>query len=256
MKSAIPFAEYATFYDALYHDKDYNGECDVLGRIFERFAASRVERVLDLGCGTGGHAAVLASRGYAVTGVDRSAAMLAVAREKSRRLGLTIDLVEGDICSWRGGGTWDAVIAMFAVLSYQVSHEEAAAAIETARRHLGPRGLFVFDVWFGPGVLTDPPGQRVKETRDGDQHIIRCASSTLDVARQIVHVHYSVIAVNGHGSVQTARETHQMRFFFPNELDLVLRGGGFRLVHLCPFGQVDEPIEPATWNVTVVAEAV
>lgn len=255
MSTQTPFAAYAGFYDALYRDKDYAGECDVLERVFERFAVSPVRRILDLGCGTGGHAVVLASRGYAVTGVDRSAQMLAVARKKSQGSRLEIGFEEGDIRSWRGAGTWDAAIAMFAVLSYQVDHEEVASAIETARRHLLPEGLFVFDVWFGPGVVTDPPGERVKETQDGEHQIIRCASSTLDLVRQTVQVNYSVLDVNGQGRVKRVRETHRMRFYFPNELDLLLRAGGFRLVHLCPFGHIDESVRRETWNATVVAQA-
>ena len=63
---------YASAYDAMYAEKDYEGEVDLLEAAFERFG-SRVESVLDLGCGTGNHLAPLARRGYEVAGVDRSA---------------------------------------------------------------------------------------------------------------------------------------------------------------------------------------
>jgi SAM-dependent methyltransferase len=256
MNNEPPFGAYASFYDALYREKDYPGECDVLEKVFKRFAASPVRRVLDLGCGTGGHAVVLASRGYSVTGVDRSAPMLSVAQEKSHRLGLNITFQQGDIRSWSCDDTWDAVISMFAVLSYQVSHEDVTAAIATARRHLDPGGLFIFDVWFGPGVLTEPPGDRVKETQDGDHDIIRYASSTLDIIHQTVDVQYLVIHSDGDGKMRRVREMHRMRFFFPNELDLLLKSGGFRLLHLSPFGQIDQVIRQNTWNLTVIGEPV
>lgn len=256
MTDHAPFAAYAAFYDALYRDKDYAAECDVLEQLFKRFAVSPVRRILDLGCGTGGHAVVLASRGYEVTGVDRSAQMLHIARGKSERHGLKIDYERGDIRSWQGTGTWDVVIAMFAVLSYQVDQEEVASSIDTARRHLLPRGLFIFDVWFGPGVVTDPPSARVKKTREGEHEIIRYASPTLDLARQTVDVDYSVVDVNGQETARQVHETHRMRFYFPNELDLLLRAGGFRLAHLCPFGQIDESVGRETWNATTVAQAV
>ncbi len=255
MSGGAPFEAYAAYYDVFYREKNYPEECDVLERIFDQFAVSPVKQILDVGCGTGGHATVLASRGYVVTGVDRSSQMLRVARDKSRRLGVNVEFERGDIRSWRGAGTWDAAIAMFAVLSYQAAHDDVTAVIETVRRHLAPKGLFVFDVWFGPGVLTDPPGARIKETREGDHEIIRYASSTLDLSNQTVAVNYSIVDMNGRGPVRRVRETHRMRFFFPNELDLLLSAGGFRRVHLCPFGKLSEPVQPGTWNATVVAQA-
>ena len=256
MNGVATFEAYAAFYDALYRDKDYAGECDILERIFERYAVSPVRQILDVGCGTGGHALVLASRGYAVMGVDRSGQMLAVARAKDHTRALNVRFEEADIRSWRGGRTWDAVLAMFAVLSYQVDHDDVAAVIETVRMHLAPQGLFVFDIWFGPGVLTEPPSERTKEMREHGHEITRYASPHLDLVRQTVEVDYIITDVNGERMVRRVRETHRMRFFFPHELDLLLRAGGFRLVHLCPFGQLDEPVRVATWNVTVVAQAV
>jgi len=65
---------YAGTYDALYQDKDYEAECDFLQQVFARYAQAPIRAILDLGCGTGGHALPLARRGYALTGVDRSEA--------------------------------------------------------------------------------------------------------------------------------------------------------------------------------------
>ena len=53
-------------------------------------------RVLDVGTGTGRGAIVLALRGAAVTGVDASAEMLAVARRRAEAAGVTVDFVQGD----------------------------------------------------------------------------------------------------------------------------------------------------------------
>lgn len=82
-----PFStDYAAVYDALYADKDYSSECDLLEQVFREHAARPIRRILDLGCGTGGHALMLAQRGYDVVGVDGSAAMIARAVAKSDRL--------------------------------------------------------------------------------------------------------------------------------------------------------------------------
>ena len=58
---------YANVYDALYHDKDYSAECDMIEGILKRYGESPVRSILDLGCGTGNHAVPFAERGYDLT---------------------------------------------------------------------------------------------------------------------------------------------------------------------------------------------
>jgi len=53
-------------------------------------------RILDLGCGTGSLAVLLAEAGHVVGGVDRSREMLAVARTKATAAGVRLDLTRGD----------------------------------------------------------------------------------------------------------------------------------------------------------------
>ena len=144
-------AEYAASYDALYADKDYDAECDLLEGIFRR-SGRPVGTVLDLGCGTGAHAVRLAQRGFEVVGVDLSDGMLEAARRRAEQSGSnTVSFVRGDIRSIRLDRQFDAVICMFAVLGYQTTDEDARL-IETVRTHLAPGGSFVFDVWYGPAV--------------------------------------------------------------------------------------------------------
>ncbi len=72
------FERYAAYYDLLYRDKDYAAEVDyVLHTLHE--AAPHIKAVLELGCGTGRHARLLASRGLGVVGVERSKSMAAAA---------------------------------------------------------------------------------------------------------------------------------------------------------------------------------
>src|SRR4029077_2882671 len=128
---------YATAYDALYAEKDYPGECDLLEQVFTTYAARRVSSILDLGCGTGLHAHELARRGYEVVGIDRSEAML----ERARSVPTSATFLQGDVRSVDLDRRFDAVVLLFAVLGYQVSDSDVLAALKTARRHLGQGGL-------------------------------------------------------------------------------------------------------------------
>ena len=105
--------QYANQYDLLYGDKDYQAECDLLEKVFQRYAKDSIKTILDLGCGTGSHAIPLTNRGYKVVGVDRSADMLSHAREKTKSAFPTQTsnvptFIEGDVCNIDIGQQFDA----------------------------------------------------------------------------------------------------------------------------------------------------
>jgi SAM-dependent methyltransferase len=245
--------EYAVAYDELYHDKDYLAECGVLERVFRTCGAWPVRRVLDLGCGTGGHAVVLSSRGYAVVGVDRSEDMLRRARER----GSSARFERGDITGVDLGERFDAVVIMFAVMGYLTCNADIRSALNAARRHLEPGGLLVGDVWYGPAVLAQRPSERVKviETPDGGQ-VIRAASGRLDTRRNVCTVEYRVWRLQAQRLVGEVSEQHAMRYFFEPELDAFLTDAGFDLLRVSGFPDIDEVPSDQTWNVAFVARAV
>ncbi|MBI4220016.1 MAG: class I SAM-dependent methyltransferase [Chloroflexi bacterium] len=241
---------YSDCYDAFYATKDYEAECDLLEAAFRRFGNGPVETVLDLGCGTGGHALPLSRCGYRVTGVDRSAGMLEKAREKAGPAGP--EFLEGDLRSLDLGRTFDAAVMMFAVLGYQVENQDVLAALRTVSRHLKPGGLFACDVWYGPAVLRDPPGERARTFRDGNREVIRVVRGGLDVARHVATVGYELWSVEPARGVEKASEAHSMRFFFPKELELFLDCAGLRLSSLTAFGDLDRSPAETDWNVFAV----
>ncbi len=253
-----PFgAGYAGAYDDLYRDKDYAAECERIRDTFRVHGSGAVRSVLDLGCGTGGHLVRLARMGYGVVGVDRSADMLERARDKSRELPSESrpELHEGDIRALDLGRRFDAVLMMFAVLGYQIENADVLAALTTARRHLDPGGLFVFDVWYGPAVLREKPSARFKVVPTARGRILRAAAAQLDTRRHVCTIHYEVWGLADRRLVAETRESHRMRYFFPRELEFYLTCAGFSLLRLEAFpGPGREPDE-TTWNVLGVGRA-
>jgi SAM-dependent methyltransferase len=248
-------AGYAGAYDNLYRDKNYDGEVALLERVFRESAPGQVRRVLDLGCGTGNHSLRLAKLGYAVTGVDRSAEMLAVAQQKARAESLSVDFQRSAVVEFQSPVQFDAVLMMFAVLGYHTSNSDVLGALRTSRRHLAPGGLLVFDVWYGPAVLAQRPGERVRVLESGRQTTIRATVGALDTRTHTCRVDYRLWEINEDRVVARSAESHQMRFFFPMELELLLGASGFELLRLGAFPEFDcEPTEN-TWNVMVVAAA-
>jgi SAM-dependent methyltransferase len=253
------FGDYAQFYDALYQEKDYEAECDFVEQIFTRYALSPITSILDLGCGTGGHALPLARRGYQVTGVDLSEGMLAQARWKSTSTaGLSISptFEQADIRNLDLGHDLDAVISMFAVMSYMTTNNELLSVFRTARRHLRRGGLFIFDAWFGPAVLRDRPADRYKIVKQDGNDIIRFVHSDLDLLAHTVQVQYKVLCLRQNQVVKDVTETHLMRFLFSQEIIGFLESTNFKLCKFSPFLQLDDAIDDRSWNMAVIAEAV
>ncbi len=248
---------YADAYDLFYCDKDYDAECDLLERLFQTHGDSSIRRILDLGCGTGNHAISLAQRGYEVVGVDRSESMLALAQGKVVGLSRgSVAFHQGDIRSVNLGQDFDAALMMSAVLGYQLENEDVLSALKTARRHLRAGGLLVFDVWYGPAVLHQRPSQHIRVIPIKDGKILRVASGELDVRRHICTVDYHIWKLEGERLAAETEETHSMRYFFSQELDLFLAESGFTLTRLAAFPDFDQDVDEMTWNVLGVAYAV
>jgi len=142
-------ARYAALYDLFYATKDYKAECDHIVSAWKRHSSRKISSVLDLGCGTGGHALELARRGYRVVGVDRSHQMLAKAKEKGSKTGSSPDFIRADIRSFSLAQPFDAAIAMFAVLGYLTTDDKLFSALDSIRTHLKTGGIFLFDAWNG-----------------------------------------------------------------------------------------------------------
>jgi SAM-dependent methyltransferase len=248
--------DYSSAYDLLYRDKEYDAECALLRRIFLDYGQGGIRSVLDLGCGTGNHALRLVRMGYRVTGVDLSPHMLSLAAEKAQREGLTLTLVPGDIRTVRVEGTFDAAVMMFAVLGYQTGDDDVEAALANARLHLREGGLFVADIWYGPAVLAQRPGERTLELAIPGGTILRESSGRLEEEKHLCHVHFRLQErIEGRPPAVT-EEDHRMRYFFPGELEDLLCRAGFSLLRLGAFPELDREPDGTTWNAICVARAV
>ena len=108
--------------------------------------------ILDAGCGTGGHAIPLARRGYKVTCLDASEAMLTKAKQKSEQARLHLDFGMMDLRQICLSGQFDAAIAMFDVMDYFTTDEDLQKVLRNIRGVLKSSALFTFDFWNGLAV--------------------------------------------------------------------------------------------------------
>jgi SAM-dependent methyltransferase len=251
------FKEYAKYYDLLYRTKDYAGEIDYVVRTL-RQRRPDAQAVLEFGSGTGRHGRLLAAQGFKVFGVELSETMAAAAhaaRERDAALqaaGGSFDCMQGDIRNAKVDGTFDAVLALFHVVSYQTTNQDLIQTFENAARHLRSGGIFLFDVWHGPAVLTERPAVRIKRVEDDELHVTRLAEPELKTSENVVVVRYTMFAESKPaGQLAKFSEEHRMRYLFPVEIELLASRCGFAMESHEEF-LTGNPINDRTWGVAYV----
>jgi len=225
------FGNYAHYYYLLFQDKDYAGEVAFVCDLLQRYAPNATS-ILELGSGTGLHAKLLVEKGYTVCGIDQSQDMLEKAQvrllELSTEQSCQLQFSQGDIRSFRADQRFDVVISLFHVMSYQTTNQDLQAAFATARHHLKPGGVFLFDCWYGPAVLSDRPTVKVKRLEDDRITVTRIAEPVMYPNQNRVDVNYQILIQDRQsGSFEELQETHPMRYLFKPEVDLLLTQCGF-----------------------------
>jgi len=246
------FSDYSRCYNLLYADKDYAAEAAYVVRHIRRVSPAAAS-ILELGCGTGRHAHHFAGHGFKLHGVDLSQEMVEVARSNQQPEDPKIVFEVGDVRSVRLGRQFDCVISLFHVMSYQTSNEDIRNAFRTAAEHTATGGVFLFDCWYGPGVLTDPPVVRVKRVASDDLTIMRIAEPTVDSMANTVNVDYLLrVQEKTPPSERWISESHRMRYFFAPEIELLLGEVGFRPLGVYRWMSDENPTLD-TWNAMFVA---
>ena len=225
------FNYYAEYYDLIYKDKDYKKEVSFVHNIIQKYN-STAESILELGCGTGIHANLLAKYGYFVTGVDRSDNMVAIANSTIQKdSNNNIEFVKGDICNLVLTRKFDVITALFHVVSYCTTNQDLIAIFKTVRKHIKPGGIFIFDCWYGPAVLTIKPSSRIKRFKNDELEITRIAEPVMHTIENCVDVNYQIfIKDNKKGTTNEINEVHRMRYLFFPEIKSLAENIGFKII--------------------------
>ena len=135
----------ARIYDHVMRHVDYAEWGRYIDAVFKRHGAAPTT-VVDLACGTGNVTMQLRRLGYTVSGIDRSAAMVRVAREKADGLGNAVTFSCGDLRHLEDVGPFDAAVCLYDSFNYLTTFTDVDLALTEICRILEPTGLFIFDV--------------------------------------------------------------------------------------------------------------
>jgi SAM-dependent methyltransferase len=110
--------------------------------------------IAELACGTGTLAIALSQQGYQVVGVDRSEAMLRVAREKALQAHAPVTFLRQDIRRLSLEEPVDLATCFFDSMNYLLSYGDLVRTFCSVQRSLNPGGLFIFDMNTAAGLAS------------------------------------------------------------------------------------------------------
>lgn len=138
------YTDFAQIYDKL-QDIDYYSFVEYYEKLFKHFNI-RPKYILDIGCGSGSITIPLSRRGYAVTGIDISEEMLALAAEKAESESLDILFLNQDMTELELIETVDAAICALDGVNYLTNDEDLKRLFTGIAKYLNPGGIFIFDL--------------------------------------------------------------------------------------------------------------
>ena len=130
------------YYGVLYGDRDQVEADAFIRRLAGTLRAQPPDAALDVACGTGRHAVVLADLGYDVLGIDLSAPSIAIA-ERRRRSNLNFQVLDMRAIEWRE--QFDLAVNLFTSFGYFGHENEERQVLAGIEQALRPGGELVID---------------------------------------------------------------------------------------------------------------
>jgi ubiquinone/menaquinone biosynthesis C-methylase UbiE len=229
-KYSEPYADFAAIYDEIMCGVDYEAWADYVEQLFGHY--SRKPRCLiDLACGTGSSTLPFARRGYQVSGVDLSEAMLEQALMKARQNGLTLNYFKQDLCTLELPEKYDCALLFQDGLNYLLSEADLKRAFRQINAVLNRDSLFIFD-------LTRPrlrPAAEKGSIEWADlEDFTLIWESCYCNEEGLWSVQLTVFKKTGNGLYHKFQEKHQEKEHDPDLVINILNETGFTLLDLYP----------------------
>jgi len=194
--------------------------------------------MLDLCCGTGQLALYFMEKGYRVTGLDLSPAMLELARENAAHVpgGEKIRWIQGDASQFEINDQFGLVVSTYDALNHLPGMDALRSCFHCVSRVLLPGGVFIFDLNTRNG-LRRWNGITVED----NEEIMMVNRGFFDEERSLAQTRYSGFWRNPEGVYERFEENVFETAFVLDEVRAALLQAGWHTVH---FSRMADPTVP------------
>jgi SAM-dependent methyltransferase len=204
------FTASAQYYDLIYSTlRDYAADTAQISTLL-RQTNPQCRTILDVACGTGEHARLLAAEGFDVDGLDLDPSFINIARGKhpSGRF------FEADMSDFNLSRRYDVVLCLFSSIGYLKTLDRVKQAFRCFRHHLATGGVVIVEPWFLPGVLD--PARVVRQTAEANGiSVSRVSRVEIEGTLSRITFDYEITDATG---TRHENEVHELGLFTPAEL--------------------------------------
>jgi SAM-dependent methyltransferase len=203
-------------------------------------------RILDVPCGQGRHAHLLAEAGYDVDGLDYSAELIRIA--KTRGTGSTLRYTRGDMRTLpaRWNRKFDAVVNLFTSFGFFASPGDDARVVREFSRVLKPGGVFLFHGGSRDGVMAKFLSRDWWQARDGT---MIAHERSFDSLSGILTIRSTW---NGAGRKRAGHREHRIRLYTATRLAELCADAGL-IVEEAYDGFNDRPLSRKSSEMLLIA---
>jgi len=219
------YADLSRYYDQFCAGVDYAQQCEFAERAFKCFNESAGNDYLDLACGTGPHLHFMQQKGFHVSGLDNSAAMLELAQQRCPQAQLLLC----DLAAFEYERQFDLISCFLYSIHYSHPLTALQETLSRAHRALKPGGIFIFDLVDRNGIRNS---EGVVSHADSAEGALRFQSGwNYRGHGEVLDLNLS-IELDGVAGVQRWSDHHVMTATTIAEVKLLLQQIGFEVTLL------------------------
>ena len=235
-KEKKKYTSFAHVYDTFMDNVEYETWRDfIVKKLHENGVKNGI--VCDLGCGTGNITEMLADEGYDMIGIDASADMLSIAKQRGfmrsakRGEAATPDILylQQDMRSFELYGTVRAIVSICDSINYITKEDELKTVFKLVNNYLDPKGVFLFDI-NTPAKYEKIGENTIAENREEGSFIWE---NSYDKNKRLNEYSLTLFLQEQDGRFRRSEELHLQRAWTKEEIEKALEEAGLEFVECC-----------------------
>jgi len=234
--------DFPQYYDIAFRS-EAKPEADFVEAACRKYCDFRVKRLLEPACGSGRVLTELASRGYAMTGIDLSEPALDFLRRRLIRRGLQSHVFRADMADFRLRGRVDAAFNALDSFRHLLTEHEARRHLECVAACLRTGGIYILGLHLLPPDAAEECIERWTETQGRTRVTSTLRVLSTDRRRRIERLRISMLVRTGSRETRL-RDEFELRMYTAAQFRRLLASvPSFELCDVYDFWyDIDEPL--------------